>query len=88
MLSGHAPPACSQTGEKLIDGSCPRHFRVREADSRKGVCIAARYRDFPETRGELRCGFIALPPHLAVARFIGGDVGLEPDKIFRVASPR
>src|SRR2546429_111075 len=88
MLSCHAARACSQTGEKLVDGSCPRHLCVSEADSGKGVCIAAGYRDFVETRCELRCAFIALPPHLAVARFIGRDVGLEPGKIVCLAAPR
>jgi hypothetical protein len=71
----------AQACEKIDNVAGGGNFGEGEGHARQGVGVAAGDTDFTEFAGKAIGGNVGLHPHLAIANFVGRDVGGEPGEV-------
>jgi len=85
-FAGDAAHAGAQAFEEFCFIARTGNFGVGGAGGRERVRVAAADGDFVPLFGELRGTLIGAFEHVAVARFDGGKIFLEPGKVFALAA--
>jgi len=85
-FTADAAQAGAQTCEKFFLVAGAGNFGVSGAGGRERVGVAAADGDFVPLLGELGGALIGAFEHVAIARFDGGKIFLEPGEIFALAA--